>query len=89
MWWEAYKDLDLLGGHIHFICDDDEDMIEILYDDSMMIAVGKLVCNGLYYITVVASDDVDGWKKPVAEITFGDKRELYNRIQSTIFQYRG
>lgn len=89
MWWEQYRDLDLLGGHINFICDDDEDMIEICYEDGMMIDVGRLVSDGSYCITVVASNDIEGWNNPVVEITFDDKKELYNRIQSAILQYRG
>ena len=88
MWWELYETLNLLGGHINFICDDDEDMIEIHYEDGMLIDVGKAICNGIYYITGVTSDDIDGWKAPVAEIAVRDKKELYSRIQSAIMEYR-
>ena len=88
MWYDEYFTLDLLNGNIRFILEDDEDMIEITYPDGMMIDVGKSSKNGRYYITVVSSDDIDGWKHPLREIEVIHKSELYKNIQDVIFQHR-
>ena len=40
-WWDDYQSLNLCNGKIEFISDDDEDMIDILYDDGMLISIGK------------------------------------------------
>ena len=36
-WYDVYKKLDLLQGKIEFILDDDQDMIEIHYNDGMLL----------------------------------------------------
>ena len=87
-WRDDYKGLNLCNGKINFISDDDEDMIEIFYDDGMLIDVGKPMSTNYYCITVVSSDDVVGWKHPIAEIAVIDKRELVQKIQETILKFR-
>ena len=87
-WWKAYDKLDLQGGKITFICDDDEDMIEIIYPDGLFIDVGKPTFGDGYIITVVASNDEAGWQKPLAEINVLDKKDLASKIQDTIVQFR-
>ena len=47
MWQKEFKPLELRGGHISYICNDDEDMIEITYPDGMLIDVGKAMSTGL------------------------------------------
>ena len=88
MWIDEYKNLNLMGGKIRFICEDDEDMIEITYPDGMAIDVGKSSKNGKYYITVVSSNDTKGWSSPLDEIEVDDKSGLFSNIQNAILQYR-
>lgn len=87
-WWKAYDKLDLRDGNITFICDDDEDMIEICYQDGMFIDVGKPTCGISYIITVVAFNDEAGWQNPLAEIDVLDKKDLPSKIQEAIIQFR-
>ena len=87
-WWKTYDKLDLQGGKITFICDDDEDMIEIIYPDELFIDVGKPTFGDGYIITVVVSNDEAGWQKPLAEINVLDKKDLASKIQETIVQFR-
>ena len=87
-WYDDYKKLDLLGGKISFILEDDEDMIEIHYKDGMLIDVGYIERMHSYFITVVSSDTADGWKQPVEEVKVEDKTVLADKIQETIYKYR-
>ena len=87
-WYDDYKKLDLSGGKILFISEDDEDMIEIHYKDGMLIDVGYIERMRSYFITVVSSDTADGWKQPVEEVKVEDKTVLADKIQETIYKYR-
>lgn len=87
-WWDDYQCLNLYNGKINFISDDDEDMIEILYDDGMLIDIGKPMAATYYQIIVVSSDDEIGWHQPISEIKVIDKQELIMKIQETILQFR-
>lgn len=87
-WFDDYKNLDLINGKISFISEDDEDMIEILYQDGMLIDVGYINHLNSYFITVVSSDTVEGWKNPLEEIKIENKAELFDKIQETIRKYR-
>ena len=87
-WYDAYKKLDLCGGQIAFLLEDDEDMMEIRSRDGMLIDIGKPTASNRYYVTVVSSDDEAGWQKPLAEIAVADKRDLLQKIQETILTYR-
>ena len=86
-WYDDYKKLDLSGGKILFISEDDEDMIEIHYKDGMLIDVGYIERMHSYFITVVSSDAADGWKNPLEEIQVEDKAVLVEKIQETICKY--
>ena len=88
MCWEVYASLDLRGGHFNGILDDSEDMIEITYPDGMLIDVGRTESTGLYYITVVASNDVAGWRNPLYELPVSDKAALPDCLQQVIRQLR-
>ena len=87
-WYDDYDKLDLSGGKISFISEDDEDMIEIHYKDGMLIDVGYIERMRSYFITVVSSDTAEGWKKSVEEIKVEDKTVLVDKIQETIYKYR-
>jgi len=87
-WTDIYKNLDLRKGKTEFICEDDQDMIEIRYDDGMLIDVGYIEEDKKYYITVIEFDDANGWEKPLAVKAVDSKEDLFNEIQKTIFKYR-
>lgn len=87
-WTDTYQSLDLKSGKIEFICEDDQDMIEIRYDDGMLIDVGYIAEERKYYITVVESDDANGWEKPLAVREVDFKEKLFSEIQKTIFECR-
>lgn len=88
MWWEKYNSLNLFNGTVKYICDECEDMIEIRYNDGMLIDVGKAEKDNVYYVTVVSSDDSVGWNNPLAEVAVNDQEDLYDVIQSTIIKFR-
>lgn len=87
-WYDDYKKLNLSGGNISFVSDNDEDMIEIRYKDGMMIDVGYIERKHAYFITVVLSDTAEGWKNPLEEMKVEDKTVLVEKIQETIYKYR-
>ncbi len=88
-WYDDYKNLNLLQGKIEFILEDDQDMIEIRYNDGMLIDVGYIKeMPSAYYITVVSTDDEKGWSAPLEEIKVIIKDELIGKIQETIYKYR-
>ncbi len=87
-WYDKYKRLDLRNGEIKFICDDDQDMIEIRYDDGMLIDVGYVEEDRKYYITVVESDDKNGWQNPLEIVEVSSKEVLPVKIQNTVMKYR-
>ena len=87
-WHDDYKKLDLLGGKISFILEDDEDMIEITYHDGMLIDVGKSLSTGLYHVTVVSSNDVIGWQHPLYELSITARADLFAGIQNAINTFR-
>ena len=88
MWRKEFESLDLCGGTISFLCNDCEDMMEIRYPDGMLIDVGKAENDGIYYVTVVASDDVAGWQHPLYEMPVPVRAGLYSNIQHAINRYR-
>ena len=88
MWWGIYESLNLHGGRINYIGDELEDMIEIFYQDGMLIDIGKSSKDNIYYITVVLSNDIEGWRNPLEIISVIDKKDLYYKMQETIEKYR-
>ena len=87
-WEDDYKNLNLMSGKISFILEDDEDMIEIHYEDGMLIDVGYIERMHSYLITVVSNDTDEGWENPLEEINIENKAELFDKIQETICNYR-
>lgn len=92
MWWKKYETLKFKGGKPKYILEDDQDMIEIRYDDGMLIDIGYLDFleneKPHYEITVVVKDDKSGWENPLVIIKVEEKDKLYNTIQQTINTYR-
>ena len=72
-WQDDYKNLNLMSGKISFILEDDEDMIEIHYEDGMLIDVGYIERMHSYLITVVSNDTDEGWENPLEEINIENK----------------
>ena len=87
-WQDDYKNLNLMSGKISFILEDDEDMIEIYYEDGMLRDVGYIERMRSYLITVVSNDTDEGWENPLEEINIENKAELFDKIQETICNYR-
>lgn len=87
-WYEKYQNLNLKNGKIEFILEDDEDMIEIRYDDGMLIDIGYINEDKKYYITVVESDDSKNLEKPLAVIEVISKESLFSEIQIAILNFR-
>ena len=87
-WQDDYKNLNLMSGKISFILEDDEDMIEIHYEDGMLIDVGYIERMHSYLITVVSNDTDEGWENPLEELNIENKAELFDKIQETICNYR-
>ncbi len=87
-WYEKYQKLDLKGGKIEFILEDDQDMIEIRYDDGMLIDVGYIEDDKKYYITVVESDNLKSWEKPLTVNEVFSSENLFSEIQTTILIFR-
>lgn len=87
-WYEEYQNLDLRNGTIEFVCDDDQDMIEIRYKDGMVIDVGYIEDGKKYYITIIKADDLESWNNPLAEYAVVSKDRLFDEIQKVILEFR-
>lgn len=87
-WYDAYKKLDLACGKLQCICDDDEDMLLITYEDGMQIDVGYIEEDKTYYITVVSSDTMESWNDPLGVFTMKDKAKLPTELQKAIHKFR-
>jgi len=87
-WWEEYAALDLCGGELIPIVEDDEDMLEIRYPDGGLIAAGLLSVNNMYYITAVSSDDEAGWAAPLFSIEIDAREQLATTLQASIYKFR-
>lgn len=91
-WWSVYETLDLRGGKAEYLVDECEDMIEIHYEDGMCIDIGKYAADSpadsVYCITVVPSDDINGWQNIIETVEVNHKKDLYDKIQETIYKYQ-
>ena len=87
-WDEIYKNLDLAQGKLKTICDDDQDMLLITYEDGMQIDVGYISEDKTYYITVVSSDTNEAWNNPLGEFAIKDKAKLPCELQKIILKFR-
>lgn len=87
-WYEIYKNLDLAQGKLKTICDDDQDMLLITYEDGMQIDAGYIAEDKTYYITVVSSDTNEAWNNPLGEFAIKDKAKLPGELQKIILKFR-
>ena len=83
-WWAPYARLDLKGGELRTISEDDQDMLEIRWPDGSMIDLGYLEEKGMYEITTVASDDAEGWRQPLSIVDVQERAALPEKLQATI-----
>lgn len=87
-WDDVYKKLDLAGGMLQSICDDDQDMLVITYEDGMYIDVGYIEEEKTYYITVVEQETMEAWNNPLGVFSTCDKSRLPNELQKAIHTFR-
>lgn len=87
-WDDIYKKLDLANGKLQSICDDDEDMLLITYEDGMQIDVGYIEEDKTYYITVVKDDTMESWNNPLGKFLTSDKSKLPTELQKAIYKFR-
>ncbi len=87
-WYDVYKKLDLAQGKLQTICDDDQDMLLITYEDGMQIDVGYIEDDKTYYITVIKDDTIESWNKPLGEFATNDKSKLPTELQKAIYKFR-
>ena len=87
-WYDVYKKLDLAQGKLQIICDDEQDMLFITYEDGMQIDVGYIEDDKTYYITVVKDDTIESWNYPLGVFSTGDKLKLTTELQKAINKFR-
>ena len=87
-WYDVYKKLDLAQGKLQTICDDDQDMLLISYEDGMQIDVGYIEEDKTYYITVVKDDTVESLNNPLGVFSTNDKSKLPTELQKAIHKFR-
>lgn len=87
-WDDAYQKLDLAYGKLQSICDDDQDMLLITYEDGMQIDVGYIKDENTYYITVVKDDTMESWNNPLEVFSTNDKSKLPTELQKAIYKFR-
>ena len=87
-WVKPFLTLDLCGGTLVSILNDDEDMLEIHWSDGMWIDVGFIEEEKTYYITTVANDTLESWNNPLSVLKTSNKMDLVNMIQQEIFRCR-
>lgn len=87
-WYDVYKKMDLAQGELQPICDDDQNMLLITYNDGMQIDVGYIEENKTYYITVVKDDTMESWNNPLGKFATADKSILPTELQKAIYRFR-
>lgn len=87
-WVKPFLTLDLCGGSLVSILNNDEDMLEIRWSDGMWIDVGFIEEEKTYYITTVANDTLESWNNPLSVLKTSNRMDLVNMIQQEIFRCR-
>jgi len=87
-WVTPFKNLELLGGELTPILNNDEDMLEIRWRDGMWIDVGYIASTKTYYITTVSDDSAEAWNNPLSIIKVKDREELVSILQKEIIRCR-
>ena len=88
-WWSVYADLDLCGGKLITISDDDQDMLEVKYQNGAMIDVGYVELENndfVYEITATKDDTVESWNAFIIRVEIHEKNLLANNLQNVIYQ---
>lgn len=81
-----YSDINLYGGKLEYIMDDDEDMLTITYKKGLIIDVGYISELNTYFITAVKDASVKSWNSPMMSVEVHDKNMLANALQNVIIQ---
>lgn len=87
-WLIPFLAMDLCGGTLVPIVNDDEDMLEVRWADGMWIDVGFIRDEETYYITTVADDTLEGWNNPLSVLKIQNRTELIEILQHEIFRCR-
>lgn len=87
-WVKPFLSLDLCGGKLISILNDDEDMLEIRWADGMWIDVGFIEEENTYYITTVCDDTLEGWNNPLSVLKVTDREDLADVLQQEILRCR-
>lgn len=87
-WLISFSAIDLCGGTLVPIVNDDEDMLEIRWTDGMWIDVGFIKGEETYYITTVADDTLESWNNPLSVIAITIREELPSALQKEIYRCR-
>ena len=87
-WIMPFDNLDLFGGNLITLINDDEDMLEIHWDDGMWIDVGYIADEARYYITTVSDDTMEAWNNPLSVIKVKNRDDLLMCIQQEIKRCR-
>lgn len=85
-WYAVYKALDLCGGELTAMVEDDEDMLDIRWPDGMCMDIGLL--DGTYFITTLREDTQEGWNAPLSILEVREKSALPAAIQQVILRFR-
>ncbi len=87
-WLIPFSAIDLCGGTLIPIVNNDEDMLEIRWTDGMWIDIGFIKDEGTYYITTVADDTLESWNNPLSVIAITIREELLSALQKEIYRCR-
>lgn len=87
-WVIPFLSLDLRGGKLVPILNDDEDMLKIKWPDGMWIDVGYMYRENKYCITAVADDTLESWNNPLSVTEITDRTELPIALQKEILRCR-
>ena len=87
-WVTPFLSLDMYGGTLVPISNNDEDMLEIRWSDGMWIDVGYVKNEGAYYITTVSDSTVESWNNPLSVLKATNREDLVNALQQEIFRWK-
>lgn len=77
-----FDDINFQGGIPTYICELDEDMLEIRYANGYMIDVGYIEECKTFYVTVVKNND---WTNIINELSAKTEFELKSQLNCAIF----
>ena len=83
-WTEEFAHLNYCDGKVRFICEKDEDMIEVYLPNGYTVDVGYVEAEGCYRISITETDDLA--YQPELEIPVYIRAQLPNELQTAIFR---